>query len=224
MKEALLDWSRASRTGVPEAVYCEGKTAAQINAILAEARAKDRPLLLTRLNAEKAAALDGVVDGALDYDASSDTAVLGKTPALADHGVAIVAAGTSDTKAAYEARRTLAFSGVSADIHIDVGVAGLWRLTDCAAKLQDKRIVIGCAGFEAALFSVLAGLIRAPIIAVPTSVGFGVAAGGQAALSSALASCAPGVLAVNIDNGFGAACAALKILNATNATIGEAQT
>ncbi len=217
MKEALLDWSRASRTGVPEAIYCEGKTAAQINAILAEARAKDRPLLLTRLDAEKASALDGV----LDYDASSATAVLGETPALADLGVAIVAAGTSDTKAAYEAQRTLAFSGVSAEVYIDVGVAGLWRLTDCAAKLQDKRIVIGCAGFEAALFSVLAGLIRAPLIAVPTSVGFGVAAGGQAALSSALASCAPGVLAVNIDNGFGAACAALKILYAT---IGEPQT
>lgn len=214
MKEARLDWERASRTGVPEAVYCEGKTAAQINAILAEARKMDRSLLLTRLNAEKAAAVD--VD--IAYDAASETAVLGDLPKATDLGVAIVAAGTSDTRTAYEAQRTLAFSGVSADIHIDVGVAGLWRLTECAALLQDKRIVIACAGFEAALFSVLAGLIRAPIIAVPTSVGFGVAAGGQAALSSALASCAPGVLTVNIDNGFGAACAALKILNAT---IGE---
>lgn len=214
MKEARLDWERATRTGVPEAIYCEGKTAAQINAILAEAREKDRSLLLTRLDAEKAAALDG----ALDYDEGSATAILGETPAQADLGVAIVAAGTSDTRAAYEARRTLAFSGIEADTHIDVGVAGLWRLTECAKQLQDKRIVIACAGFEAALFSVLAGLIKAPIIAVPTSVGFGVGAGGQAALSSALASCAPGVLAVNIDNGFGAACAAIKILNAT---IGE---
>lgn len=214
MKEARLDWERAVRTGVPEAVYCEGKTAAQINAILAEARAKNRSLLLTRLDAQKAAALDGE----LDYDAGSDTAVLGRMPTTTDLGVAIVAAGTSDTRTAYEAQRTLAYSGLSADLHIDVGVAGLWRLTECAAQLQDKRIVIACAGFEAALFSVLAGLIRAPVIAVPTSVGFGVAAGGQAALSSALASCAPGVLTVNIDNGFGAACAAIKILNAT---IGE---
>lgn len=211
MKEARLDWERASRTGVPEAVYCEGKTAPQINAILAEARTKDRSLLLTRLDAEKASALETTVE----YDASSQTAVLGDMPSATDLGVAIVAAGTSDTKVAYEAQRTLAFSGVSADLHIDIGVAGLWRLTECAAQLQDKRIVIACAGFEAALFSVLAGLIKAPIIAVPTSVGFGVAAGGQAALSSALASCAPGVLTVNIDNGFGAACAALKILNAT---------
>ena len=214
MKEARLDWDRASRTGVPEAIYCEGKTASQINAILAEARAKDRSLFLTRLDAEKASVLETEVD----YDASSQTAVLGDMPAATDLGVAIVAAGTSDCKVAYEAQRTLAFSGVSADLHIDIGVAGLWRLTECAAQLQDKRIVIACAGFEAALFSVLAGLIKAPIIAVPTSVGFGVGAGGQAALSSALASCAPGVLTVNIDNGFGAACAALKILNAT---IGE---
>ncbi len=214
MKEARLDWHRTSRTGVPEAIYCEGKTASQIKAILAEARAKDRSLLLTRLDAEKAS----VLGTAIDYDASSRTAVLGNMPTATDLGVAIVAAGTSDSKVAYEAQRTLAFSGVSADLHIDIGVAGLWRLTDCAAQLQDKRIVIACAGFEAALFSVLAGLIMAPIIAVPTSVGFGVGAGGQAALSSALASCAPGVLTVNIDNGFGAACAALKILNAT---IGE---
>ena len=214
MKEARLDWERVTRTGVPEAIYCEGKTAAQINAILAEAREKGRSLLLTRLDAEKAAALEG----ALDYDEGSATAILGDMPAPTDLGVAIVAAGTSDTKAAYEALRTLAFSGLSAQTQIDVGVAGLWRLTECAAQLQDKRIVIACAGFEAALFSVLAGLIKAPIIAVPTSVGFGVAAGGQAALSSALASCAPGVLTVNIDNGFGAACAAIKILNAT---IGE---
>ena len=90
-----------------------------------------------------------------------------------------------------------------------------WRTTDAAAQLQDRRIVIACAGFEAALFSVLAGLIPAPVIAVPTSVGTGVAEGGRAALSSALASCAPGVLTVNIDNGFGAACAAIKILRMT---------
>ncbi len=217
MKEARLDWDRASRTGVPEAIYCEGKSAPQINAILAEARSKDRSLFLTRLDAEKAA----VLNVPISFDEASETAVLGNELAATDLGVAIVAAGTSDAKVAFEAQRTLAFSGVSADIHIDVGVAGLWRLTECAAQLQDKRIVIACAGFEAALFSVLAGLIKAPIIAVPTSVGFGVAAGGQAALSSALASCAPGVLAVNIDNGFGAACAALKILNAT---IGEPST
>ena len=205
-----MDWARAARTGVPEAVYCAGKSAAQVNAIAAEATGAGRALFFTRMSPDMAAKITAPIG----YDEGSQTAVLGDTPTLSDYGVAIVAAGTSDTRAAYEARQTLAFSGVDAAMHIDVGVAGLWRLTEAAADLQDKRIVIACAGFEAALFSVLAGLIKAPVIAVPTSVGEGVAAGGQAALSSALASCAPGVLTVNIDNGFGAACAALKILNA----------
>ena len=210
MIEARLDWGRAARTGVPEAVYCEGKSLKQINDIALEAHSKDQSMFFTRLSADKAAGLDV----ALDYDEGSATGVLGETPAPTDRGVAIVAAGTSDTRPAFEALRTLEFGGVSAATHIDVGVAGLWRLTEAAAELQEKRIIIACAGFEAALFSVLAGLVKAPVIAVPTSVGTGVAAGGQAALTSALASCAPGVMTMNIDNGFGAACAALKILNA----------
>lgn len=210
MIEARLDWGRAARTGVPEAVYCEGKSLKQINDIALEAHSKDQSMFFTRLSADKAAGLDV----ALDYDEGSATGVLGETPAPTDRGVAIVAAGTSDTRSAFEALRTLEFGGVSAATHIDVGVAGLWRLTEAAAELQEKRIIIACAGFEAALFSVLAGLVKAPVIAVPTSVGTGVAAGGQAALTSALASCAPGVMTMNIDNGFGAACAALKILNA----------
>ena len=101
---------------------------------------------------------------------------------------------------------------MAAPAHLDVGVAGLWRLTDTAAQLQDRRVIVAVAGFEAALFSVLAGLVPALVIAVPTSIGEGVAKGGQAALSSALASCAPGVVAVNIDNGYGAATAAIKAL------------
>ena len=109
---------------------------------------------------------------------------------------------------------TLEFNGILAPAFVDVGVAGLWRLTDAAEQLQDRRVVIAVAGFEGALFSVLAGLIPAPVIAVPTSVGTGVAEGGKAALSTALATCAPGVMTVNIDNGFGAAAAAIKILTA----------
>ncbi|MEM7269348.1 MAG: nickel pincer cofactor biosynthesis protein LarB [Pseudomonadota bacterium] len=212
MKEARIDWDRASRTGIPEAIYCAGKSAPQIDAILAEAA--DRAMLLTRLSAAKV----GELASKLDYDPQSETGVFGVAPKPVDMGAAIVAAGTSDARVAREAARTLEFAGVSGPLTIDVGVAGLWRLTEAAARLQDRRVIIACAGFEGALFSVLAGLVKAPIIAVPTSVGEGVAAGGQAALSSALASCAPGVATVNIDNGFGAACMALKILNA-----GEAQ-
>jgi pyridinium-3,5-biscarboxylic acid mononucleotide synthase len=118
----------------------------------------------------------------------------------------IVAAGTSDLPVA----RTLAFTGHRAEIVADVGVAGLWRLMDHLDPLCQCRVLIAMAGMEGALFSVLAGLVRVPVIAVPTSVGYGVAEGGKAAL----ASCAPGLVVVNIDNGIGAAAAALKMLRA----------
>lgn len=212
MTDIRLDWSRAERTAVPEAIYCAGKTVEQIAEILRQADAAGRPLLLTRLEKAKRDQLSS----ALDYEPVSGTAFFGDVPALADKGAAIVAAGTSDAAVAHEARRALEFSGVMAPIYVDVGVAGLWRLTDCAEQLRDRRVVIAVAGFEGALFSVLAGLIPAPVIAVPTSVGHGVAEGGKAALSTALATCAPGVMAVNIDNGFGAAAAAIKILAAVD--------
>lgn len=213
--EIQLDWARAARTGAPEAVYSAGKSPEQLAAILAAAEARQASLLFTRLRESAAAALPG--SERLDYDPVSGTAILDHgLPALVDRGVAVVAAGTSDAPTAREAVRTLAFSGVSVSLHMDVGVAGLWRTLAAAEALQDKRVIIAVAGFEAALFSVLAGLVRAPVIAVPSPVGEGVAAGGQAALTAALASCAPGVLAVNIGNGFGAACAALKILEAAD--------
>lgn len=210
-RDVMMDWARAARTGVPEAVFAAGKSPAQLSEILFQANERKQSLLFTRLSEAQHGAL-GKRTG-LDYDPLSGTAILDHgLPAPSDRGAAIVAAGTSDAPVAREAARTLAFSGIEAPVHIDVGVAGLWRLLETAEGLQDRRVIIACAGFEAALFSVLAGLVRAPVIAVPTSVGTGVAAGGQAALSSALASCAPGVVAVNIDNGFGAACAAIKIL------------
>lgn len=211
MTDIRLDWGRAARTGVPEAIYCASKSADQIQTILEQADGRGTSLLLTRLAPDVHAALGWDVD----YDPVSRTALLDRgLPDRVDLGAAIVAAGTSDAPTAHEARRTLEFSGVEAPIHVDVGVAGLWRLTETAATLQDRRVIIAVAGFEAALFSVVAGLVAAPVIAVPTSVGEGVAAGGRAALSSALASCAPGVTVVNIDNGFGAACAAIKMLRA----------
>ena len=126
-------------------------------------------------------------------------------------GIGIVCAGTSDLPVAREAQATLAFCGHTAPLIADVGVAGLWRLQDRLPEITRFKIVIAVAGMEGALFSVLAGLVRAPVIAVPTSVGYGVAEGGRAALTSALASCAPGIVTVNIDNGFGAAAAAIKM-------------
>jgi hypothetical protein len=189
---------------------CEGKTVEQIDGILAEAG--ERPLLLTRLSAETLAKLPKTRRTGLDYEPLSGTAYWGKVPPAAVPGAGVVCAGTSDLALAREVSRTLVFFGYQGPIIADVGVAGLWRLLDRLEELRRFQVVIAIAGMEGALFSVIAGLTEAPVIAVPSAVGYGVAAGGQAALHGALASCAPGVLTVNVGNGFGAACAAVKIL------------
>ncbi len=213
MTEFRLDWERGERTGTSEAVLCEPKTAAQIDAIVAHAIELGRRLLLTRLGNRKFERLSAPARSALDYDAVTRTAILGDLPAPRGSGrVAIVCGGTSDLAVAREAARTLAFAGEAATLHADVGVAGLWRLMERLDDIRRHRVVIVVAGMEGALFSVLAGLVPCAVIAVPTSVGYGVAAGGRAALHAALASCASGISVVNIDNGFGAAHAALRIL------------
>ncbi len=210
MSEFILDWDRERRTGVAEAVLCEGKSAAQIEAILDAA--EGRPLLLTRLDEARLAALPPPRRAALDYDPLSRTAFAGPVAAPVLPGVGIVCAGTSDLPVAREAARTLGFAGFAAPVIADIGVAGLWRLLQHLEEIRAHDVLIVVAGMEGALFSVIAGLVGAPVIAVPSSVGYGVAAGGRAALASALGSCAPGVLTVNVDNGFGAACAAIRIL------------
>jgi NCAIR mutase (PurE)-related protein len=207
-----LDHERPRRTGVPEAILCEHKSAAQIDAILATARAEGRRLLLTRLSPGGHATLTSSAD--LDYDPLSRTAVLGGPVEPLHPGAGIVTAGTSDLPVAREAARALTFNGFEAPIIADVGVAGLWRLTRRLEEIRRWKVVIAVAGMEGALFSVVGGLLAAPVIALPTSVGYGVAQGGTTALHAALAGCAPGVVVVNIDNGFGAAAAAIKILKA----------
>jgi NCAIR mutase (PurE)-related protein len=204
-----MDWQRGDRIGLDEAVFCAGKSCEQIAAILDLAGNGGRSLLLTRLDPDMRAEL--AYD--LDYDPVSRTAFFGTDPEPGDDvRVAIVSAGSSDASPAAEARRTLAFHGHDADMFADVGVAGLWRILEIAEDLAAYRVVIVAAGMEGALFSVVAGLTPAAVIALPTSVGYGVSEGGRAALTSALASCAPGVVAVNIDNGYGAACAAMRML------------
>ncbi len=214
MTDFRLDHDRAARTGIPEAVFCEHKSAAQIAAIGAALMKAGQRMLFTRLRAEMFTALPAGLRGALDYDPDSDTAFLGAAPPgqTMIEGIGIVAAGTSDLPVAREAARTLAFHGYAGPGCAAVGVTGLWRLTGQLETLRHHRIIIAVAGMEGALFTVLAGVVEAPVIAVASSVGYGVAADGRVALNVALASCAPGVLAVNIDNGFGAATAAIKIL------------
>ena len=213
MTEFRLDWARETRTGTSEAVLCEPKTPAQIEAIVGHAHDAGRRLLLTRLAERKFGRLAAAARDRLDYDAPSRTAILGGLPALRHSArIAIVCGGTSDAPVAYEAARTLAFQGEQATLVADVGVAGLWRLLERLDEIRRHRVVIAIAGMEGALFSVLAGLVHCPVLAVPRSVGYGVGGGGRTALRAALASCASGLVVVNIDNGFGAAHAALRML------------
>lgn len=215
MADFKMDWERIARTGTSEAVLCEPKSAAQVEAIVEHARELNRRLLLTRLDRAKLDALSIAVRQSLDYDEASRTAIFGPLPApRMPARVAIVCGGTSDVAVADECARTLAFAGEPSSRFVDVGVAGLWRLMEHLDEIRAHRIVVVVAGMEGALFSVLTGLVQGAVIAVPTSVGYGVAAGGQAALSAALASCASGIAVVNIDNGFGAAHVALRILGA----------
>lgn len=210
MTDHRMDWDRAARTGTSEAVLCDSKSDEQIAAILRTAEGAGRRLLLTRLAPDRAVT---VSREDLDYDALSQTGILGGPAARPLRtGIGIVAAGTSDLPIAAEAQRTLAFHGVDAPITADVGVAGLWRLMEEVDALREHRILIAIAGMEGALFSVLTGLVRAPVIAVPAPTGHGVAQGGRVALDAALGSCAAGLVVVNIGNGFGAACAALRML------------
>lgn len=214
MDNFIWDKDRKSRTGVAEAVFCSHKSDQDLQDIIRFNIKSAATVLLTRLAPEQWLALPKDLQQALDYDQCSQTAIInGLSELLLSKDICIVTAGTSDLSVAMEAKRTLAFNGYQAPIFSDVGVAGLWRLLEKIDNIRQYKIIIALAGMEGALFSVLAGLVRAPIIAVPTSVGYGVSAGGKTALESALASCSPGILTVNIDNGFGAANAAIKILN-----------
>jgi NCAIR mutase (PurE)-related protein len=213
VSEFVHDTTRSARIGLPEAIFCAGKNAPQIEAILDEL-GSERAVLLTRLDAEKFGALPGRLQHRLDYHRLSATAIAGELAKPAGPvRVAIVTGGTSDAAVAYEAPRTLNFHGHAATMFQDIGVAGLWRLLERREAIARHAVVIAIAGMEGALFSVLGGLVPCPIIAVPTSNGYGVTSGGVAALHAALGSCAPGLTAMNIDNGYGAACAALRILS-----------
>ena len=213
MTEFRIDWDRGQRCGTSEAVLCDPKSAAQVDAIVVHAAELGRRLFLTRLSPRKLSRLSPRARELLDYDTVTRTAILGGLPPTqGERRVAIVCGGTSDLPVAGEAARTLAFAGEAATLLADVGVAGLWRLVDRIEEIRQHRVVIAVAGMEGALFSVLTGLVRGAVIAVPTSVGYGVAENGRTALNAALASCASGLAVVNIDNGFGAAHAALRIL------------
>ncbi|MHA1570794.1 MAG: nickel pincer cofactor biosynthesis protein LarB [Alphaproteobacteria bacterium] len=219
--EVVFDHDRMSRIGLAEAVFCAGKSTDQITGILNDHDASEKPLLLTRLEDAQVAALPELLRAKLDYDSVSRTAFFGAVAQpVGASMVAVVTAGSSDMPVAREVERTLRFTGKPASLFADIGVAGLWRVMDRVAELRAFPIVIVAAGMDAALVSVLGGLVPGAIIVVPTSVGYGASRHGETALAASLASCAPGVSVVNIDNGYGAACAALRILRAIDQTRG----
>ncbi len=217
--EFNLDFARGARIGLDEALFSESKTVDQISAIVDSARAKMGRMLLTRLDQAKYESLLARHGAQLEYDSVSRTAILGDPhPMVFTAPVAIVMAGTSDLPGGREAARTRAVAGQPFREYTDVGVAGLWRLVEKIEEIRSSLVVIVAAGMDAALVSVVGGLVSSPVIGLPTSVGYGVALGGAAALHAALASCAPGISVVNIDNGYGAACAALRISRALAAS------
>lgn len=213
-----FDYFRHHRIGLPETVYCEGKHEDSLTQLLEELVEKaTHPVLFTRLVRPKFELIDQSLTVRLDYDEMSATAYLnGVFPEIEQGSAAVVTAGTSDLPVALEAGRTLSYLGIRNEVYVDVGVAGLWRLQERMENINSHDVVIVVAGMDAALASVVGGLTHRPVIAVPTSVGYGVAEGGATALNSMLASCASGLLVTNIDNGYGAACAAFRIIGNQN--------
>jgi NCAIR mutase (PurE)-related protein len=209
---ARLDNHRSLRRGVPEVVFGDGKTVDQIAKIGHSMAANGLNLIVTRLAPDKAAAVKRRLR-ALDYHADARIGVvIHEPPITRGHGaIAVLSAGTSDIPVAEEAALCAELFGNRVERLYDVGVAGLHRLTAQATVLQSATVLIVVAGMEGALPSVVAGLVDKPVIAVPTSVGYGVALGGLAALLGMLSSCAGGLTVVNIDNGFGAALAATLV-------------
>ncbi len=212
---AVVDHHRGLRQGVPEVILAASKTPGQIAGIARELARTGQNVLITRMSPEQAAFVTEELP-AVVYAPLSRTGTLEQAPIaeLAGGRVALVSAGTSDLPIAEECAETMRMLGVAFDRVYDVGVAGIHRLLHKRAMFDKARVVIVIAGMEGALASVVGGLVEVPVVAVPTSVGYGAAFEGLAALLGMLTSCASGITVVNIDNGFGAAFAAARILRA----------
>lgn len=209
---ARVDHHRQIRQGLPEVVFGEGKTPAQLITIVETLLSQQQDVLVTRVEAEAAARVRDA-HPELFYSEVARTLRLTKSPPSSPFAtpVALVSAGTSDQPVAEEAAETLAAAGIEVERVYDVGVAGIHRLFEALPRIEKAPVVIVVAGMEGALPSVVGGLVRAPVIAVPTSVGYGAAFDGVAALLGMLTGCASGMTVVNIDNGFGAAMAAVRM-------------
>ena len=219
--EHQLDLQRRQRLGMVEAIWGETKSAAQLAAIVSRFHQAGELALATRVTGAKAEAVIALLPQlSLTYHPEARCLTAGAMPAINPNRdrVAVLGGGTSDLTVVAEAELALRCHGVASDRLLDVGVAGLHRLLERLPELESVAVLIVCAGMEGALPTVVAGLVPQPVIGVPISVGYGVSAGGHAALNGMLASCAPGLTVVNIDNGYGAAMAALRILGQPSGT------
>jgi hypothetical protein len=205
---ATLDLARAVRTGFPEVVYGPGKTTEQIVGIVRRLAKAKQTVLVTRVEPEMAQAVLDEVPGAVHHALARAITLRTGRPSKGRKGVVVVTAGTADERVAEEAILVAELMGSAADRIVDVGVAGIHRLLEQRKALLRANVIVAVAGMEGALPSVIAGLVDCPVIGVPTSTGYGVGTGGEAALRSMLSSCSAGLTVVNIDNGFGAGYAA----------------
>ena len=207
---ASIDHHRHIRQHIPEVIFCPGKTIEQIVEIASRLHQHGAPVLATRADAAIGQALL-TVNTHTRYDEQSRTVVVGRVPTRKTGQIVIVTAGTSDIPIAEEAKVTAELFGSAVTTIYDVGVAGLHRLLDRLPEFTKARVFVVVAGMDGVLPSVIGGLVTQPIVAVPTSRGYGTGKGGVAALHTMLNSCAPGIGVMNIDNGFGAGCLAHKI-------------
>ena len=214
MDDSIFDFQRRKRLGVIEAIWGEHKSIKQISEILKKYQLVSETALVTRLTKEKAEKLLIDFPSAKFHEISGCLTMGSFEECISSkEEVIILTGGTSDLGVASEAEIALNLHGIKTKLLIDIGVAGIHRLLERLEEIKSAKVVIACAGMEGALPTVLAGLIPQPIIGLPVSVGYGISGGGKTALEGMLASCAPGLLVVNIDNGYGAAMAALRILS-----------
>lgn len=208
---ARIDHHREIRTGYPEIVYCAGKTVEQVREIIRVMSERENNVIGTRANQEMFDAVKSIIKDAVYYSVARIISVQKKKPAPPESMIAVITAGTSDMPVAEEAAVTAELLGNNIVRIYDAGVAGIHRLVDKLPEIRKCKVVIVIAGMEGALASVVGGLVDKPVIAVPTSVGYGANFGGISALLAMLTSCSTGVTVVNIDNGFGAGFSASMI-------------
>ena len=208
-----FDFQRRDRLGLIEAIWGQDKSIDQLERLSENVLSKNEVVFITRINSEKANYLLDLHDDARFYE-EANCLIIGKNQNKINTNkkVAIISGGSSDLAVTLEAQLALEIHGVSCQSFIDVGVAGLHRLMSQLEEINKYHVLIVCAGMEGALATVVGGLLAQPIIAVPVSVGYGVSKDGETALNSMLSSCSPGIAVMNIDNGYGAAMAALRII------------